>query len=64
MSKPLPSIPRVMVKAVSVGVMAPWLIAQSNNKNLTKTDRSLALLFGAATIAINGYQLIRIATQR
>ena len=64
MAKPLPAIPRVMVKAVSVGVLAPWLLMQSNNPNLTKTDRALALLFGAGTIAIDGYALIRLAAQR
>ena len=64
MKNSMPSIPHVLVKALSVGVLAPWLIMQSSNENLTKTDRSLALLFGASTIAIDGYKLIRIVTKR
>jgi len=66
MSKPaLPPVSEVIVGALTAGLLAPWLLIQSQNKKLTAQDRSIALLLGTGTIGLGYYNFVRgIARKR
>ncbi len=49
----------VVTEALAVGVFAPWLLSQSTNPALSKTDRTFAFVMGAGTIIIDGWLLIK-----